>query len=170
MQRKVLRYVCGMSKKAPQSLEKDLREFLEANLASLASAGFSDSVCVEICVEEEKFYFERLENKNQCKKSTDKTPDITFWLAEKTLRQILMRAKLPGTGLGTMGITIFDSILSKDESSKIKFKVRASILSLWAKGYFSVLKVGGPEVAAYLAKMGLGGISQMKELLKNIRG
>lgn len=147
-----------------------MREFLQGNLASLAAEGFSNRVCVEICVDGESFYLEREKNKNQCNKESENEPDITFWVPEKTLRQILEKEKLPGTGLGAMGIMIFDSILSKDEKRKIKFKVRASILGLWTKGYFSVLKAGGPEVTAYLAKMGLGGITQMKEMLKKIRG
>ncbi len=65
-----------------------------------------------------------------------------------------------------MGVAIFETIFTKDEEKKIKFRVDSGFLNLWSKGYFSVLKAGGPEVASYLAKFGFDSLSRVKEVLK----
>jgi hypothetical protein len=43
-------------------------------------------------------------------------------------------------------------------------------LGLWSKGYFSVLKAGGPEVASYLKRWGFDSLSRIKDVLRKIRG
>jgi hypothetical protein len=86
------------------------------------------------------------------------------------MRHLLALSEMPGTGMGTMGVAIFEYLLHKDPGKKIKFRVNASFLSLWSKGYFSVLKAGGPEVASYLGRIGFGSLSKIKDTLRHLRG
>ena len=76
---------------------------------------------------------------------------------------------MPETGIATLGVAIFEHIFTKDESRKIKFRVDMGFIGLWSKGYFSVLKAGGPEVASYLARFGFNGLNAIKEVLKTVR-
>ncbi|NUM88534.1 MAG: hypothetical protein HUU37_04945, partial [Bdellovibrionales bacterium] len=69
----------------------------------------------------------------------------------------------------SLGVFIFERIVVADEGRKIRFKVRAGVLSLWSKGYFSVLKAGGPEVASYLARMGFSSLGKIKSFIDQIR-
>lgn len=86
------------------------------------------------------------------------------------MRHLLALSGLPGTGLGTMGVAVFEYLFHKEPEKKIKFRVDASFLSLWSKGYFSVLKAGGPEVASYLGRIGFHSLSKIKEALRHLRG
>lgn len=156
--------------KANFELKKELKAFFASELAEHAAVGMSNGACIELIVDGEKFYFLRAKGKNTLATQVKDGAEVTFWIPRATMHHILEAAALPGAGLATLGILIFDAILSKEEGRGIRFKVHASFLTLWAKGYFSVLKAGGPEVASYLARLGFGGISQIKEILKKIRG
>lgn len=82
------------------------------------------------------------------------------------MHHLLDLADQPDVGIASFGIAIFERIFAKEEAEKIRFRVDAGFLTLWSKGYFSVLKAGGPEVASYLARFGLNGLSAIKEVLK----
>ncbi len=157
-------------KMTTRTLEGELAEFFQTELALRAARGIRDGAVVEIVVDEVSYFFTKKNGQGKILKRAPSEPEITFWTPPSTLKQVLALAGLPGTSMGTLGIFIFDSITTHDESRKIKFKVRASVLTLWLKGYFSVLKAGGPEVASYLAKIGLSSIGQIKEMVQKIRG
>ena len=147
-------------------LAERLEAFLHSPTALRASSGLSDRILVALHVDGEDFFFRRKKGENTLSRVTEGKPDVHFWLHEGTLRHILALAELPSTGIATIGVAIFEHIFTKDEERKIKFRVDTGFLALWAKGYFSVLKAGGPEVASYLARSGFTGLSAIKEVLK----
>jgi len=170
----ILRYLAismaDAKKSTTKKLQSELKKFFESELAERAAAGMSDGSCIKLLIEGENFYFLREKKANKLITAERDNPEVTFWIPINTMRRLLSELELPGSGLASMGISIFEAIISNEEDRKIKFKVHASFLTLWAKGYFSVLKAGGPELASYLARMGFSGIAQMKEFLKKIRG
>ena len=158
------------TKKIDPKFTASLEAFFQSALGQKAAAGLSDSACVVLQIDDTEYFFLRRKGKNHLSNEAQGKPDIKFWVQESTMRHLMAVADLPGTGLGTLGVAIFEEIFHKDPSKKIKFRVEASILSLWAKGYFSVLKAGGPEVASYLARWGFDSFSKIKEILQKIRG
>ena len=149
--------------------ERRLESFLSSPLAERASAGLSDRISVALHVEEEDFYFGRRNGKNTLSRVQGGAPDVHFWVRLGALRHLLGLAEDPEAGIATMGIAIFEHIFTPDETRKIRFRVDAGFLGLWSKGYFSVLKAGGPEVASYLARFGFSGLNAIKEALKTFR-
>lgn len=159
--------LAGMTTRA---FEQELADFFRSELAARAAKGIRDGAIVEIVVDEASFYFTKKKGQGRVHKRRPGEPEVTFWVPPLTLRQVLALSGAPEASMATMGVFLFDAILSADEGRKIKFKVRASVLTLWLKGYFSVLKAGGPEVASYLAKIGFSSIGQIKEMVQKIRG
>jgi len=150
--------------------EHRFENFLSSPLALNASKGLSDRICIALHVEGEPYFFQRKKGENTLSRVRGEfQPDVQFWVPLSTLRHLLDVADLPGTGIGTMGVSIFEYIFVSDEAKKIKFRVDSGFLSLWSKGYFSVLKAGGPEVASYLARFGFDSLSRVKEVLKKVR-
>lgn len=149
--------------------ETRFEEFLSSPLARKASQGLSDRICIALHVDGEDYFFQRKRGENTLGRVQNTKPDVHFWIPLSTLRHLLSVAELPDTGIATLGIAIFEHIFTKDEAKKIKFRVDTGFLSLWSKGYFSVLKAGGPEVASYLARFGFDSLSRVKEVLKHIR-
>ncbi len=147
-----------------------MEEFLSSPLAVKASQGLSDRICIALHLDGETYFFRRKKGKNTLTRVEETKPDVHFWVPLSTLRHLLSLAELPGTGIGTMGVAIFERIFTNDESVKVKFRVDTGFLGLWGKGYFSVLKAGGPEVASYLARFGFDSLSRVKEVLRKVRG
>ncbi len=87
-----------------------------------------------------------------------------------TLRHLIELASRPETGIAAFGVAVFERILLSAKDEKIHFRVYLGLLSIWSKGYFSILKLGGPEVASYLAQWGFHSVGKIKEVLKNSRG
>lgn len=150
--------------------EARFEKFLTSPLAVKASQGLSDRISIAMHVDGDTYFFRRKKGENTLTRVEDVKPDVHFWVPLSTLRHLLALAELPGTGIGTMGVAIFERIFTGDESLKVKFRVDTGFLGLWSKGYFSVLKAGGPEVASYLARFGFDSLSRVKDVLKNIRG
>lgn len=153
-----------------RAFDQELNDFFQSALAVRAAQGIRDSAVVEIVVDGASFYFTKKKGVGRVYKRSPGEVDVTFWVPPATLSQILALSARSETTLANMGIFLFEAITTSDEERKIKFKVRASVLSLWLKGYFSVLKAGGPEVASYLAKIGFSSIGQVKEMVQKIRG
>jgi hypothetical protein len=86
------------------------------------------------------------------------------------MRQLLEKAQTPGTGLGSMGVAVIEALFHGDPEQKIRYQVHVGFWGLWSKGYFSVLKAGGPEVASYLGHWGLNSQSRIKDMLQRVRG
>ncbi|MCB0331723.1 MAG: hypothetical protein KDD70_18765 [Bdellovibrionales bacterium] len=157
------------SKGEEAGFEQRLNAFLSSPLASKASRGMSDRISIALHLENETFFFHKKKGINTLSRVEESRPDVHFWVPKNTARHLLALGELPGTGIGTIGVAIFERIFTADESIKIKFRVDAGFLSLWGKGYFSVLKAGGPEVASYLARFGFDSLSRVREVLKSIR-
>jgi hypothetical protein len=162
-------YPGSVSKKrktGERSVEERLEAFLNSPVALRASQGLSDRILVALHMEQEDFFFRRGSGENTLSRVVNGKADVHFWLREGTLRHLLSLAEMPDTGIATIGVAIFEHIFTKDEERRIKFRVDAGFLGLWAKGYFSVLKAGGPEVASYLARSGFNGLTAIKAVLK----
>jgi hypothetical protein len=159
----------GKTDDRPDPGAERLERFLSAPLAERASQGLSDRISIALHVDGEDFFFGRENGKNTLGRVETRKPDVHFWVHLSTLRHLLALAESPETGIATIGIAIFEHVFTKDESRKIKFRVDAGFLGLWGKGYFSVLKAGGPEVASYLARFGFHGLGAIKEVLKKVR-
>lgn len=150
--------------------EERFEKFLNSPLAAKASHGLSDRISVALHVDGETYFFRRKKGRNTLSRVEDAKPDVHFWVPLSTLRHLLAVAELPGTGIGTMGVAIFEQIFTGEEKVKVKFRVDTGFLGLWSKGYFSVLKAGGPEVASYLARFGFDSLSRVKDVLRKVRG
>jgi hypothetical protein len=146
-------------------LMERLSRFLSLSLVEKAGQGLSDRICVAVHVEEQDFFFGRQKGRFTLSRVGVQKPDIHFWVRSSALRQVLEIADHPRTGLASLGVVIFEHIFAKEEAQKIRFRVDTGFLGLWSKGYFSVLKAGGPEVASYLARFGYDGISAIKKVI-----
>lgn len=171
-----LRYSRAMakSKKKPASAsgwQTNLTDFFSTPLAEKAGSFLSERAVIAIHVDGEAFVFRRKGGKNRIDTADGKPDaDVHFWVPPSALRHLLAVAQLPGTGLGSMGVATLERLFASAPEEKIKFRVDTGFLGLWAKGYFSVLKAGGPEVASYVARKGFNSVARIKEVLKNIRG
>ncbi|MGZ3712329.1 MAG: hypothetical protein ACXVBE_11265 [Bdellovibrionota bacterium] len=159
------------AKKSPD-WEAQLNEFFQSTLADKAGSYLSERATIALHVQDETFLYRRKKDVNVIEKvsSAKVEADVRFWVPPSALRHLLTLSDLPGTGLGTMGVAMLEHLFSSDPEKKIKFRVDTGFLGLWAKGYFSVLKAGGPEVASYVAQKGFNSVTRIKEVLKNIRG
>lgn len=148
----------------------ELEVFFSSELASSAAARLKEDACIALYVGEELYYFVRKQGKNALIRRKPRDPDLSFWIPVSTMRHLVELHLLPGTGLASMGVAVFESLVSSDAERKVRCKVHTSFFALFSRGYFSVLQAGGPEVASYMAKLGLGGIAQIKAILQKIRG
>jgi hypothetical protein len=143
-------------------------DFLVGPLAEKAAGHLRDGACLLIHVDDKTFLYRREKQKNTFTESAPCAADAELWLSSNTLQQMLDRANLPGTGMSHMGVAVFERIFHPVESERIRIRLEAGVFGLWQKGYFSVLKAGGPEVASYFARLGQGGFSRMKDWLRKI--
>jgi hypothetical protein len=146
-----------------------LERFLSSPLALRAGEGLSDRSSIALHVDgKEDFFFGRKKGRNTVERVETLRPDVHFWIRLATLQHLLDLAEDKDAGIGQLGVAIFEHIFTKDDAKKIRFRVDTGFLGLWSKGYFSVLKAGGPEVASYLARLGFNGLSAIKEVLRKI--
>ena len=143
---------------------KDLNQFLTSKVAERATSGMSNGAKIALFLDKEAFYFTREAGKNVCKTGECDDPEMSFWLTNDAAQKVFNLTIEEDASITDIGLSLFDSILSKDEKNKIRFSIHASFLRLWSKGYFSVLKTGGPEIAAYMARIGFGSLQQLKKL------
>ena len=99
----------------------------------------------------------------------ESTADVDFWVPLSAMRQLLAEAENPDISISRMGVLVLEHLFAKDAEQKIKFRVNTGFLGLWSKGYFSVLKAGGPEVASLLARFGFNSIARIKDVLRQLR-
>jgi hypothetical protein len=165
-----LGYARVVNRKSENSWKDSLTEFFSGKLAESAGSVLSEGASILLHVEEETFHFVRQKERNLLKRGSTPDPEFEFWIPEKTLRHLLDLAKLPETGIASLGISSLEKILRGPAEERIRFKVWAGILRIWARGYFSVLKQGGPEVASYLADWGFTNVSKLKKVLRKARG
>jgi hypothetical protein len=149
--------------------EERFERFLNSELAEFASRSLSERACIAIHVEGESYFFHRRKGTNVLVKTEPYVPDVHFWAPLSSMRHLMDLAEHPHTGVGTLGVAIFEYLFTKDGEKKIRFRVDTGFLGLWTKGYFSVLKAGGPEVASYLGRVGFGSMTRIKDVLRNIR-
>lgn len=148
---------------------KILEKFFESPLVEKAGSVLGEGAEIRFHVGDETFYFHRVKNQSHWAVGQGEDPDFEFWVNEYALRQLVKRVQEADSGYAKLGIEILERIVRGEPKDRIRFKVHAGILSIWVKGYFSVLKLGGPEVASYLAQLGFTSFQTIKEVLKNSR-
>lgn len=157
-----------MKKGKKPSWQSSFEAFLDSELAERAARHLSDGAALMIYIDDKQFLYRRENGKNTLRETKEGAADAYFWLTSNTLHQLVTLGALPGTGLGTMGVAVFERMFQGPEADRIRFRLSAGLFGLWRKGYFSVLKAGGPEVASYLARLGQGGVSWLKDVLRKI--
>jgi hypothetical protein len=154
-----------------QKNNKELLEnFFQIPWVAKAGEELAEGCALHIHVDRDCFLYERRKNRNSWKLGSVTNPDFEFWVPSVTLRYLVELANKPETGIAAFGVAVFERILRGSKDEKIRFRVYLGLLSIWSKGYFSVLKLGGPEVASYLAQWGFHSVGKIKEVLKNSRG
>lgn len=151
-----------------ENWRSSMEEFLKSALAEKAAGHLSDGACLLIHVDDKTFLYRREKGRSTFKESSPCAADAQLWLNSNTLQQILDRAALPGTGISTMGVAVFERIFHPEEAQRIRIRLEAGVFGLWQRGYFSVLKAGGPEVASYFGRLSQGGFSRVKDWLRKI--
>jgi hypothetical protein len=146
-----------------------LEKFVGSPLSEKAAASLSERAVIALHIEGNEFFFRRKKGRNTLTQGESEGADVHFWVPLSTLRHLLAVAEKPETGIATLGIAIIEQILRSDSEQKIKFRLDSGFLTLWGKGYFSVLKAGGPEVASHLGRWGFDSLSKIKEVMKKIR-
>lgn len=139
-------------------------------LAEKAGSFLSENARIGLHVEGAQLLYERKNGKNTLTETSAEEAELQFWVPLASLQQLLERAQAPEAGMGSLGVAVFEHIFHGDPQKKIRFQVKAGFLGLWAQGYFSVLKAGGPEVASYLAQWGFDSLSRIKDVLRKFRG
>lgn len=145
-----------------------MEEFLAGPLAEKAASHLSDGASLHIHIDDRTFSYRRQKGKNLFVEGASPSVDAQLWLSSNTLQQMLDHAALPGTGLSSLGVAVFERVFHAQESQRIRICLETGVFGLWQKGYFSVLKAGGPEVASYFAKLGHGSFSRIKDWLRKI--
>lgn len=151
--------------------EHSLRAFFAGNLAKQAGSYLAADARIAIHIgRQHEFLFLRKGGKNRLEVAVDPEADVHFWLSVSTLRHLLQKSEQENIGMGALGVAVIECLFEKDTPRKVKVRVKAPFLSLWRKGYFSVLKAGGPEVASYLARWGYDSFARWKDMLRHFRG
>ncbi len=149
-------------------LQAELQSFLKSHLAEEAGTHLTDGATIVIHVDgAEEFSYVRKKGENTLSLGNTSKADLRFWVPLLTMRYLLNLAAKPEVGMGAMGVAILERLFH-GEDSRIRFRVETGFIGLWSKGYFSVLKAGGPEVASYLTKRGFGSLGRLKDVLRKI--
>ena len=150
--------------------ERQLEDFFVSPLAEKAGSYLSEKARIALHINAHHTYlFERAGTCNRLRIAADPQADVHFYVPLNTMRYLLDLGAQPTSGIGTMGVAVVEHLFHADPEKKIRFHVDTGFLQLWARGYFSVLKAGGPEVASYLAEWGYGSLARLKDLLKQVR-
>lgn len=151
-----------------ENWRSSMEEFLKSPLAENAASHLSNGACLLIHVDDKSFHFLREKGLSKFVEAEPRAADAQIWLSSNTLQQMLEKAALPGTGMSAMGIAVFERAFSSNESERIRIRLETGVFGLWQRGYFSVLKAGGPEVASYFGRLSQGGFSRVKDWLRKI--
>jgi hypothetical protein len=150
--------------------ERQLEDFFASPLAEKAGSFLSDKARIALHIDAHHSYlFQREAGRNRMRIAVEPQADVHFHVPLSTMRHLLELGAQPTSGIGTMGVAVVEHLFHAEPEKKIRFHVDTGFLQLWAKGYFSVLKAGGPEVASYLAEWGYGSLTRLKDLLKQVR-
>jgi len=135
-------------------------DYFSKDIANEAAKTLADGVEIEFLIQDpesneptEKFTFTRQNKKNTLINAAANSPHICFILPPKGAVEIL---ESKTNTIGDIGIDILK-----------KLKLKAGFLTFMTKGYLGVIKTGGKAFASFLASKGLGGVSAIKNLLKN---
>lgn len=150
--------------------ESQLEEFFTSPLAEKAGAFLSEKARIALHIDAHHTYlFQRAQGRNRMKIIADPQADVHFHVPLNTMRYLLDLGAQKDSGIGTMGVAVIEHLFHSDPEKRIRFRVDTGFLQLVARGYFSVLKAGGPEVTSYLAQWGYGSLARLKDLLKQGR-
>ena len=155
-----------MAKANRPDLLAELKAFAQSSLAETAATHLQEGACLRIHTGDRIFLYRRENGGNRILETTENRADVQLWIPPESMRHLLDLGALPGTGITTMGVAVFEKIFQSESAGKINLRLEIGFLGLWRKGYFSVLKAGGPEVASYLGRLGHKGIHFLKDMLR----
>jgi hypothetical protein len=155
-----------MAKVKKPDLLAELEAFAQSALAETAAAHLQEGASLLIHSDDRTFLYRREKAGNRILETTENRADVQLWIPPESMRHLLDLGSLPGTGITTMGVAVFEKIFQSETEGKIGFRLEIGFLGLWRKGYFSVLKAGGPEVASYLGRLGHQGFHFLKDMLR----
>jgi hypothetical protein len=96
-----------------------------------------------------------------------KDPDFTLFMPAASVdRLIALKSDDPGD----FGVEFFKLCMSRDDTEKIRVRVRAGVLRLLSHGYFGVLGLGGRKMVAFLKEKGAFGMTGFKAVIARLRG
>ncbi len=96
-----------------------------------------------------------------------KSPDMTFWIGKKGVRQLV---EVETNDIGEVGIAIIKLMLAEDPEVRLKSKVHIGTLQLLTHGYLSIVPLGGSTVMKFLASKGFSNIGKIKDAISHLRG
>lgn len=94
-------------------------------------------------------------------------PDFTLYMPASSVDRL---AAIKSDDPGDFGVEFFKLCMSRDESEKIRVRVRAGVLRLLSHGYFGVLTLGGRKMVAFLKEKGAFGMTGFKAVINRLRG
>jgi hypothetical protein len=80
-------------------------------------------------------------------------PDFTLRIPAAAVARLCAR---PDAGVGELGVLVFSLMRERDPALRIGVRIQASTPRLLVGGYLGVLLLGGPPVALWLLRRGLG--------------
>jgi hypothetical protein len=155
-----------MAKAKNPDLFLELQAFAQSALAETAAAHLQEGASLLVHSGGRSFLYRREGGRNRILETGENRVDAQLWIPPESMRHLLDLAALPGTGITTMGVAVFEKIFHAEEREKIHFRLETGFLGLWRKGYFSVLKAGGPEVASYFGRLGHQGLHFLKDMMR----
>jgi hypothetical protein len=157
-------------KRSEKILDELIANFMETTHFKRATAGFGVGAVVQLTLDgRETIQFQKTRDGIRVLKGAPEQAELVFYTTTLHLKRLLADALLPSTTLPKLGIRILESIYSSREDEKIRVAVRSGVLNLWARGYFSLLRLGGMEISKYLAGKGFYNVSKIKQALTNMR-
>src|SRR6185437_4849778 len=146
------------------SFTEQFSRYFSREVAERAARSLSDGAQMEIrVIDQETFTFTRQGGKNVIIPGPARSPEIIFEFDAEIARKILDD---PTEDIGEIGIHLIKLLTSSQGGAKMN--IEAGFLSLFSRGYFGILKVGGSAFASHLASHGLSGMGAIKTALKKL--
>lgn len=148
------------------SFTERFTSYFNRDVAKLAAKSIGNDAEIEIRVGDEALTFTKKSGENTVLPGPARDPQLVFTLAPRAAEAILSH---PSDDIADIGVQIAKLVISKDPEQRVSVQFKAGFLTLFTKGYFGVLTVGGARFASFLASQGLSGITAIKAFLAKSR-
>jgi len=113
----------------------------------------------------EPWHLERREGETRLEPGDADDPDFAFRFTPRAVERL---SAVEG-GVGRFAVALFELILAEDDELRVGFRVVAPLRRLVWRGYLRLLLAAGPEVAAFGARHGVGGLSDLRRVVAQAR-